>query len=158
MADIQTPAVQPLVSDTFDWPEMQYLTLRYSGQWTNVDLRFHSLNGYPTLDVLHGVHYTGFKPWQFRRKGSMDRYGRRDDFQLWFRLYREMVQTHPLLQSNRKLRSLLQKINEFTGVTASPPRPKPAPKRPSATPPPNKTRPYRKKGKKSGKNRRTGRA
>ena len=158
MADIQSPSVQPLVSDAFDWPEMQYLTLRYSGRWTNVDLRFHSLNGYPTLDVLHGVHYTGFKPWQFRRQGSMDRYGRRDDFQLWFSLYREMIQTHPLLQSNRKLRSLLQKIDEFTGVTSTPQKTKPTLKRPSATPPPNKTRPHRKKGKKSGKNRRNGRA
>ncbi len=148
MADIQTPTVQPLVSDAFDWPEMQYLTLRYSGQWSNVDLRFHSLNGYPNLDVLYGIHYTGFKPWQFRRTGSMDRYGRRDDFQLWFSLYREMIQTYPLLQSNRKLRSLLQQVDEFTGVISSPPKPKPNRKRPSLSPSPSKARPRRKKTKK----------
>ena len=146
MADIQTPTVQPLVRDAFDWPEMQYLTLRYSGRWTNVDLRFHSLNGYPTLDVLYGIHYTGFKPWQFRREGSMERYGRRDDFQLWFRLYREMIQQQPLLQGNRKLRALLQQIDSFTGVISSPPQPKPVKKRPSASPPPKKTAPRRKKG------------
>jgi glycogenin glucosyltransferase len=143
--DIQTTAVQPLVSDAFDWPEMQYLTLRYSGQWTNVDLRFHSLNGYPTLDVLHGIHYTGFKPWQFRRQGSMDRYGRRDDFQLWFRLYREMMKAYPLLQSNRKLRTLLKKISEFQGIISTPPRPKSVEERPSAKPHPQKHLPPRKK-------------
>jgi alpha-N-acetylglucosamine transferase len=157
LADIQTPTVQPLVGNTFDWPEMQYLTLRYSGQWTNVDLRFHSLNGYPNLDVLYGIHYTGFKPWQFRREGSMDRYGRRDDFQLWFSLYREMLQKHPLLQSNRKLRSLLQQIHTFTGVTATPPKRKPEKKRPSTTPLPKQAARPRKKGPKSGKSRRNGR-
>jgi glycogenin glucosyltransferase len=158
MQDIQSPEMQPLVSDAFDWPEMQYLTLRYSGRWTNIDLRFHSLNGYPNLDVLYGLHYTGFKPWQFRRAGSMDRYGRRDDFQLWFSLYREMLQTHPLLQSNRKLRSLLQKINEFLGIL-SPPQAKFAQKRPSAPKSPPQKAPIRRKtGKKSRKNRRNGRS
>ena len=156
MQDIQSPTVQPLVTDAFDWPEMQYLTLRYSGQWTNVDLRFHSLNGYPDLDVLFGIHYTGFKPWQFRRKGSMDRYGRRDDFQLWFSLYREMLKAQPLLQSNRKLRALLKKIDEFLGVISAPPRAKSAKKRPSATPHSPKRTPPRKKSKKSRKNRRNG--
>lgn len=151
MADIQSPAVQPLVGDAFDWPEMQYLTLRYSGRWTNIDLRFHSLNGYPNLEVLYGLHYTGFKPWQFRRLGSMDRYGRRADFQLWFRLYREMIQAYPLLQSNRKLRNLRQKIDEFTGVISSPPRPKPPRKRPPATPAKKQPKPRRKKRRKSSK-------
>ena len=151
MADIQSPTVQPLVGDAFDWPEMQYLTLRYSGQWTSVDLRFHSLNGYPDLDVLYGIHYTGFKPWQFRRKGSMARYGRRDDFQLWFKLYQEMIQTYPLLQSNRKLRSLLQQIDSFTGVVSTPPRTKPKQKRPSTPPLKKKNKSSRKKSKKSRK-------
>ncbi len=157
MADIQTPAIQPLVSDAFDWPEMQYLTLRYSGRWTNVDLRFHSLNGYPNLDVLYGIHYTGFKPWQFRRAGSMERYGRRDDFQLWFNLYREMVQKYPLLQGNRKLGSLLQQINTFIGVISSPPQSPPGRQRPSSTPPPKKAARPRKKGPTSRKSRRNGR-
>jgi len=157
MQDIQSPAVQPLVSNAFDWPEMQYLTLRYSGRWTNVDLRFHSLNGYPNLDVLYGIHYTGFKPWQFRREGSMERYGRRADFQLWFTLYREMLQKHPLLQANRKLRSLLQQINTFTGVVSTPPQSQPEWQRPSATPPPKRAANPRKKAAKSRKKRRNGR-
>ncbi|MCP4415794.1 MAG: hypothetical protein GY805_04180 [Chloroflexi bacterium] len=151
MADIQTPEMRSLVGDAFDWPEMQYLTQRYSGQWTNVDLRFHSLNGYPNLDVLNGLHYTGFKPWQFRRTGSMERYGRRADFQLWFKLYREMMQTYPLLQSNRKLRSLLKKINTFTGVIATPPRKSPPKRQSSASQKTKRKSHHRKKGKKTGR-------
>lgn len=157
MEEIESPEMRPLVNDAFDWPEMQYLTLRYSGRWTNVDLRFHSLNGYPTLAVLNGIHYTGFKPWQFRRKGSMRRYGRRADFQLWFKLYREMMQAYPLLQSNRKLRHLQKQIHDFTGIIAVPPRPKSAKKGPSPTPTYKKKRPRLKKGKNSRKSRGYGR-
>jgi glycogenin glucosyltransferase len=31
------------------WPEMQYLTLRWSGSWTSIDLRYGSFSGYPGL-------------------------------------------------------------------------------------------------------------
>jgi glycogenin glucosyltransferase len=158
MADIHSPTMQPLVGDAFDWPEMQYLTLRYSGRWTNVDLRFHSLNGYPNLDVLNGLHYTGFKPWQFRQTGSMQRYGRRADFQLWFKLYREMMQTYPLLQSNRKLRGLLQKIDGFTGIISTPPQKKQSRKRPFIIPPKKTAATRSKKGKKTRRRKRNGRS
>ena len=151
MADIQTPAIRQLVGDAFDWPEMQYLTLRYSGQWRNVDLRFHSLNGYPNLDVLHGLHYTGFKPWQFRRTGSMARYGRRADFQLWFKLYREMIQTYPLLRGNRKLSHLQKQIDSFTGVLSVLPKKEIAKGRPSPRAPKMKQGSRRNKGKRSRK-------
>jgi glycogenin glucosyltransferase len=60
--DICRPDVARLVGDLYDWPEMQYLTLRWSGQWTSVDLRFSGFNGYPNLDVLNGTHFAGFKP------------------------------------------------------------------------------------------------
>ncbi len=115
-ADLLRPSIQHLVGDAFDWPEMQYLTLRWSGQWTNIDLRYHSLNGYPDLAVLYGIHYTGFKPWQFRREGSMKRYGRRADFQQWFNTYRQMTEAIPDLLTFKKLRHLRQQIDGFQGM------------------------------------------
>ncbi|NKQ35506.1 MAG: hypothetical protein HF973_07810 [Chloroflexi bacterium] len=124
-ADLSRPSVQQLVGDAFDWPEMQYLTMRWSGQWTNIDLRYHSLNGYPDLAVLYGIHYTGFKPWQFRKEGSMKRYGRRADFQYWFNAYRQMTDAIPDLLASKKLRRLRQQIDEFQGI-----RPQKRPKRP----------------------------
>jgi glycogenin glucosyltransferase len=116
LADLQNEEIQKLVGDQFEWPEMQYFTMRWSGKWHNIDLRFHSLNGYPQLDVLNGIHYTGFKPWQFRRAGSMARYGRRADFQFWFEQYRQMLtETEPRLAEFKKLRNLLKKIETFSG-------------------------------------------
>ncbi len=111
--DLARPAVQAQVGGQFEWPEMQYLTLRWSGRWANVDLRFHSLNGYPDPSVLFGIHYTGFKPWQFRKAGSMQRYGRRADFQLWHQRYRQMTHAYPDLLAFKKLRSLQKEIETF---------------------------------------------
>ncbi len=119
LADLQTPEVADLVQDKFDWPEMQYLTARWSGQWTNVDLRFHSLNGYPNLSVLNGIHFTGFKPWQFHKGGSMARYGRREDFRYWHNNYRKMTNAYPNLLDFKKLRRLRQQIDNFQGQPAT---------------------------------------
>ncbi|MCP4361839.1 MAG: hypothetical protein GY796_27825 [Chloroflexi bacterium] len=111
--DLERPQIQQLVGQQFTWPEMQYLTLRWSGQWTNVDLRFHSLNGYPDLSVLFGIHYTGFKPWQFRKQGSMERYGRRADFQHWYEMYGRMMKDYPTLHTFKKLCRLQSQIEPF---------------------------------------------
>lgn len=121
LRDLEQPEIRDMVSNQFEWPEMQYLTLRWSGHWTNVDLRFHSLNGYPDPAVLFGIHYTGFKPWQFRKGGSMARYGRRADFQLWHTTYRQMTQAYPELLTFKKLRTLQNEIEAFQGTIAPPP-------------------------------------
>lgn len=112
-ADLQKPDIRDLVGKQYEWPEMQYLTGRWSGQWTNVDLRFQSLNGYPELALLNGIHYTGFKPWRFHKTGSMQRYGRRADFQYWHNNFRRMTKTIPQLLTFKKLRLLQEKIDEF---------------------------------------------
>jgi glycogenin glucosyltransferase len=114
MADVRRPETLHMVGDLFDWPEMQYLTLRWSGQWTNVDLRFAGLNGYPTLSVLYGTHFGGLKPWQFKRETAIRRWGRYPDFQAWFEAYLKMVgEAYPALHKVRRLRRLLENIQEL---------------------------------------------
>jgi alpha-N-acetylglucosamine transferase len=109
-ADIRRPEVEALVGDRFDWPEMQYLTLRWSGQWTNVDVRYSALNGYPDLSVLYGTHFGGFKPWRVTKK-SIDCYARYPDYQRWFGEYIELVtRAYPQLLELRRLRRLLEGI------------------------------------------------
>jgi glycogenin glucosyltransferase len=109
--DIESPANLRLLGEFFDWPEMQYLTMRWSGRWTNIDARYSGLNGYPNLELLYGTHFAGFKPWYFRREKSMQRYGRYPDFQRWFREYREMVtEIYPALQKSKRVRRLLDEI------------------------------------------------
>jgi alpha-N-acetylglucosamine transferase len=112
--DVQKPDVLHLVGDLFDWPDMQYLTMRWSGRWTNVDLRFDGFNGYPELSVLFGTHFGGLKPWQFRRAKAIARWGRYDDYQLWFREYTRMVtETYPELGQIKRLATLLNNIREL---------------------------------------------
>jgi glycogenin glucosyltransferase len=114
MEDVRKPETLHMVGDLFDWPEMQYLTLRWSGRWTNVDLRFAGLNGYPTLSVLYGTHFGGLKPWQFKREKAIRRWGRYADFQAWFAAYTEMVsEAYPDLCQIRRLERLRDSIQEL---------------------------------------------
>ena len=108
--DLQRPEIQRLVGDLFDWPDMQYLTIRWSGLWRNIDVRYSALNGYPDLSVLYGTHFAGFKPWYFQRKRAMERYVRYADFQLWFQRYDELFAEYPALQRNGKLKRLLTDV------------------------------------------------
>ena len=113
LEDVQRPQTLRLVGDLFDWPEMQYLTLRWSGRWTNVDLRFAGLSGYPRLDVLLGTHFGGLKPWQFKRQTAIARWGRYPDFQTWFRTYAQMLADHHELRRVRRLQRLLDNIRDL---------------------------------------------
>jgi len=107
--------VQSLVGDAFEWPDMQYLTMRWSGRWTNVDLRFCGFSGYPMLSVLFGTHYAGLKPWHFQKSKAMARYGRFEDFQYWFKQYEAMMRAYPQLQQVKRLASLLRDIRRMAG-------------------------------------------
>ncbi|MFC1526574.1 hypothetical protein ACFL6X_07190 [Candidatus Latescibacterota bacterium] len=109
--DVQRPEVQRLVGDLFDWPDMQYLTMRWSGQWHSIDGRFSGLNGYPDLSLLCGTHFAGFKPWYFNRQKAMARYCRHADFQRWFREYEHMVgEQYPRLREVPKLNRILDQV------------------------------------------------
>jgi glycogenin glucosyltransferase len=113
--DVRRPEVLRLVGDLYDWPEMQYLTLRWSGRWTNVDLRFSGFNGYPCLSVLCGTHFAGFKPWSFKKEKAIARWARYDDFQLWFREYEAMLSAYPRLRKVRRLERLFKSVRQERG-------------------------------------------
>jgi len=110
LRDIERPEVRTLVGDRFDWPDMQYLTLRWSGKWRNIDVRFSALNGYPDLDAIYGTHFAGFKPWYFHRGPTMARYARHPDFQLWFATYLRLLEACPALARMGKLRRLRDQV------------------------------------------------
>lgn len=109
LEDVRRPEIAALVGDLFDLPDMQYLTMRYSGQWTNVDLRFCGLSGYPNMATLFGSHYAGnIKPWSFEKK-ALARYARYEDFQVWYAAFIEMMtEGVPALQRSPRLRHELE--------------------------------------------------
>ncbi len=67
MEDLDNKDIQKEIS-LYNWPEMQYITLKLSGKWTNVDLRYSSFNGYPDIEYLKGIHFAGLKPWNMKNK------------------------------------------------------------------------------------------
>ncbi|MBI9010390.1 MAG: hypothetical protein JEZ05_10235 [Tenericutes bacterium] len=102
MDDLAKKEIQKEIS-LYNWPEMQYITVKLSGEWTNVDLKYSSFNGYPVIDVLYGIHYAGLKPWSIKNK-SIKSYGKFEDYQLWFHSYLKMIDTHPELKKGKLLR------------------------------------------------------
>ena len=112
-SDVERPEMRRLVGDLFDWPDMQYMTMRWSGQWTSIDARYSGLSGYPDLTLLCGTHFAGFKPWYFNRGKAMKQYSRYPDFQLWFQVYEEMVTEGPQLLRFRKLDRLLKSVRKL---------------------------------------------
>ncbi|XFA98773.1 hypothetical protein ACAG96_07835 [Candidatus Izemoplasma sp. B36] len=102
MDDLLVPDIQKEISN-YNWPEMQYITDKLSGSWTNVDIRYSSFNGYPKIDVLYGIHYAGLKPWSIKNK-SIKSYGKFEDYKLWFYTYVKMIDNFPDLKQGKLLR------------------------------------------------------
>ena len=102
--DVKAPETQAMIAK-FPWPEMQYITQKMSGQWHNMDLKYASFNGYPTLSVLNGIHYAGLKPWQIKHR-SVKHYAKYEDYQLWYAVFLQMIEDHPMLLKNKKINQL----------------------------------------------------
>ena len=105
MEDIAEPDVQQMIG-TFKWPEMQYATLRWSGQWTNVDIKYSSFNGYPRLDALCGTHFAGIKPWRYTGKSQLQRLFAYPDYSMWYMKFMQMMAGNNQLFSCRRLHNL----------------------------------------------------
>lgn len=102
LEDVSNEEIQQEIS-TYNWPEMQYISLKLSGKWTNIDLRYSSFNGYPNIDVLNGIHYAGLKPWNIKNK-SLKSYAKFKDYQLWFHTYIDMMDQYPQLKQGKLFR------------------------------------------------------
>jgi glycogenin glucosyltransferase len=109
--DVLDPHMQDEIS-TYNWPEMQYITKKLSGQWTNLDLRYSSFNGYPKIDVLYGIHFAGLKPWSIKNK-SVTSFAKFEDYQLWNHTFVRMMKEIPTLREVGKLRRIETFISEM---------------------------------------------
>lgn len=108
---VKEPKINELVCEKFNWVEQQYATMRWSGQWHNVDLKYASFRGYPNLEVLYGTHFAGVKPWDFKKKGMQKVFKRFPDYKAWHELYIEMLTSaYPEFMSYGKLRRLYDEI------------------------------------------------
>jgi len=122
IGDISRPEVRQMIGNQFKWPEMQYITMAWSGRWTNIDLRFCGLNGYPDVSALCGIHFAGAKPWNIKDRRTIERFKRLPDHIFWFDTYKRMIEEgFPKLQRIPKLARLLHLIREHDLYTNTPP-------------------------------------
>lgn len=112
MDDLDNLDIQREIS-LYNWPEMQYITLKLSGKWTNIDLRYSSFNGYPDIEYLKGIHFAGLKPWNMKNK-SIRTFGRFDDYKLWYYTYLKMCEEVDGMLENRKIKKLYNQISILT--------------------------------------------
>ena len=103
---VSQPAIADLVRTRWRWIDQQAATLYWSGEWTNVDISFSTLYGYPSIEAARGLHFAGIKPWSWRKKGFARRLHRFPDYQLWAEVYLEMLDTFPVLRQNVSLRRI----------------------------------------------------
>lgn len=92
---LENPGLMALAR-SFPWPEQQFATLLWSGRWHSVDIRFCSIGGYPELEILHGIHFAGIKPWDIRRRG-LPHHAVFPDFQAWYGMFFAMLLEYPAL-------------------------------------------------------------
>lgn len=110
-ADLNTPATQEKIQ-RYNWPEMQYLTVKWSGRWHTLDIRYASFSGYPSIEKVYGIHYAGIKPWAVKHR-SFNHYQKFKDFRLWQYVFIKMMEDTPELHAYPKLKRL-QRIFEDT--------------------------------------------
>lgn len=108
------PHIRQLIA-CFRWPDMQFLTLWWSGAWHNVDACFAGIGGYPELSVLFGTHFAGLKPWQTGHKSVATRFFRFPDFQRWYDDYLLMLDSVPALRHNPRLEKLGKRVAALCG-------------------------------------------
>lgn len=87
--DLNDEDVMKIV-ENFPWPEMQYLTMKLSGLWHNIDIKYASFNSYPNLHDIYGTHFAGLKPWNINNKSYLH-YCEHDDYKLWICIFLNMV-------------------------------------------------------------------
>lgn len=107
LKDLKNKEVKEKISN-YNWPEIQYLTQKLSGNWHNIDLNFASISS-NSLKKINGIHFLGLKPWDFNNK-SLTAFACYDDFKLWYEIYNHMIINYPKLLNNYKLRNLQTKI------------------------------------------------
>ena len=110
--NVSSGEMKYLIEKKFVWPEQQYLTLRYSGLWHNINPRFFGLQGYPHWKVLFGLQYGGDKPFQLESKIPMEERLKYDDYILWHDIYREILNANPELVES----PVLKEVNKLQSL------------------------------------------
>ena len=106
---LNIPETMALVKK-FPWPEMQLATLLWSGRWTNIDIKYCSIGGYPRINALNGIHFAGLKPWQIKNRSAIH-YAKFPDFTLWRQFYIGMYWSLPALREYPALKRLWEFCN-----------------------------------------------
>ena len=103
LQDIRSSKTLNIIKNKLIWPEQQYLGMRYSGFWTSIEPIFLGLQGFPHWSVLFGLQFAGEKPFILQSKFPIEERVKYEDFQLWFKFYRDIQNRYPELLESKVL-------------------------------------------------------
>jgi alpha-N-acetylglucosamine transferase len=103
MKDINISKTRSIIKEKLIWPEQQYLGMRYSGLWTSIEPIFLGLQGFPHWSVLFGLQFSGEKPFVLESKYSIEERVKYEDFQIWYKFYRDIINRCPDLLDSKVL-------------------------------------------------------
>ncbi|MBN1649412.1 MAG: hypothetical protein JW874_15345 [Spirochaetales bacterium] len=114
--DLDNPKIVDFIRRNYRWPDMQFLTLKWSGFWHNVDISYASFHGYPDLQAINGNHYIGVKPWQTENESIRKVYAKYEDFQYWYTLFLEMLDRYHEIGSNPMVNKVRERVLSLQGA------------------------------------------
>ena len=85
------------IIQNFVYPDQQYLTVKYSGQWTQINPKFLGNNGNPNWKALFGTTV------KISAIDTFKDYYNSDIFILWTDIYRQILNTFPELTYQKSL-------------------------------------------------------
>ncbi len=112
--ELKDDSITSYIKKNFYWPEMQYLTLKWSGKWHNIDISYSAINGYPDIKLLNGLHFIGIKPWQINNASIKNKYANYNDFQFWYSEFINLFDDYPKLNKIKKLQEIYKFAQEIS--------------------------------------------
>lgn len=116
MRDLNNVSTRNMIRK-FAWPEMQYLTLRWSGLWINIDLKYCGFKGFPSMELLYGTHFAGEKPWNIMNTKFNLNLVNHGDYKIWYDYYLQMYEEYyDKFINHKKITKLARAIVDAAGI------------------------------------------
>jgi hypothetical protein len=83
--------------------EIDYFKLYDTSLWTTINPIFLGLQGFPDWSVLFGLQYGKDKPFILESKISIEERTQSEEYQLWYKFYRDIINKYPELLDSKIL-------------------------------------------------------
>jgi hypothetical protein len=73
----------------------QFLEMRYSGLWVNIDPKFIGFFGFLHWSKSYGIQFEKEYPYKIESKYTIEERVNNEEYQLWYKFYRDIINKYP---------------------------------------------------------------